>query len=255
MSAVSPDILKTIIELQNLPSLSDFALGGGTNLALQYNHRISDDIDLFCPDIIGKDGFKKIELEVSAYYGEKATRFDTPCDINDQFVFLRFFINTDAGLVIKIELLQNMKNLYPIEVKENIRLLSKTDIGLFKLVSAASRTTKKDIYDLDFITNEVPLTKLYEELKVKNIKFNTESDRTIFDLEKHLSPIGNPHLLLKFDSVQSSMKMPTHTHDNIHIVDGNKSWAMSQIAWRSKVRSLYSHLGMRFPRPQGFRLR
>lgn len=67
MSAVSPDILKPIIELQSMSSLSDFALGGGTNLALLYNHRVSDDIDLFCPNIIGKDGFKKIEQEVSAY--------------------------------------------------------------------------------------------------------------------------------------------------------------------------------------------
>ena len=255
MGTVSPDIVKTILELQNLPSLSSFALGGGTNLALQYNHRISDDIDLFSPDIIGRNGFKKIEEEVLGYYGGKATRFDNPCDINDQFIFLRFFIKTETDLVIKIELLQNMKNLYPIEIKENIRLLSKIDIGLFKLVSAANRTTKKDVYDLDFITNEIPLSKLYEELKFKNTKFNAESDRTIFDLEKHLSPIDNPHLLLKFDSIQSSMRMPTHTHDNIHIADGEKSWAMSQIDWRSKVRSLYSHLGLQFPKPRGMRIR
>ncbi|TRX30445.1 nucleotidyl transferase AbiEii/AbiGii toxin family protein [Flavobacterium sp. ZT3R18] len=255
MSAVSPAILKTIQELQSLSSLSDFALGGGTNLALQFNHRISDDIDLFCPDIIGKAGFKQIEDEVLAFYGNKASRFDNPCDINDQFTFLRFFINIEDGVTIKIELLQNMKNLYPIEIKDNIRLLSKRDIGLFKLVSAANRTTKKDIYDLDFITNEIPLVNLYDELKIKMAKYNQDKDRTIFDLEKHLSPIDNPQLLLKFDDVPSSTKLPSHSHDNIHIVEGNKIWAVSKIDWRTKVRSLYSHLSMRFPRPQGFRLR
>lgn len=37
MSAVSKGLLETIQELQNLPSLSKFALAGGTNLAIRYN--------------------------------------------------------------------------------------------------------------------------------------------------------------------------------------------------------------------------
>ena len=47
MTAVTPAIIKAIIELQTLPTVSKFTLGGGTNLALQFNHRISDDIDFF----------------------------------------------------------------------------------------------------------------------------------------------------------------------------------------------------------------
>lgn len=255
MNAVSSEILKTILELQSLPSLSEFALGGGTNLAMQYNHRVSDDIDLFCPDIIGRRGFNRIKDEVSMFYGDKAIRFDNPCDIDDQFVFMRFFIVISKETVLKVELLQNMKNLYPIEIKEGIRLLSKLDIGLFKLVSAANRATKKDIYDLDFITNEIPLVKLYDELKIKISRYSNEKDRTIFDLDKNQSPIDNPQLLLKFDEVQSSMKMPSHSHDNLHIVGENKQWVVSKIEWRSKVRGLYSHLGLTFPRPRGMRIR
>lgn len=41
MSAVSPAIIETILQLQSLPSLASFSLAGGTNLTLQYNHRIS----------------------------------------------------------------------------------------------------------------------------------------------------------------------------------------------------------------------
>lgn len=65
MNAVSPEILRTIQELQRLPSLSGFSLGGGTNLALQYNHRISEDIDLFCPHIVRLNGFAIIQSEVA----------------------------------------------------------------------------------------------------------------------------------------------------------------------------------------------
>ena len=64
MSAVSPVLKQTIVELQNLPSLTLFALGGGTNLALRYNHRISIDIDFIAPTIMGRDGFDQIIEEV-----------------------------------------------------------------------------------------------------------------------------------------------------------------------------------------------
>ena len=95
MSAVSSAIVKTILELQKLPSLSNFSLAGGTNLAIRYNHRISDDIDMFCYDIIGKAGFQKIEEEVKQYFGKRARSFDDPCDINDQYTFLRFYVDAE----------------------------------------------------------------------------------------------------------------------------------------------------------------
>ncbi len=93
MQAVTPAISKAIIELQALPAVSKFTLGGGTNLALQFNHRISDDIDFFCDEIIGKEGFKNIEIEVKNHFAIKAKSFDNPCDINDQYCFLRFFLD------------------------------------------------------------------------------------------------------------------------------------------------------------------
>lgn len=54
MNAVSEELRKTILELQNFYSVSKFALGGGTNLAMRYQHRISIDIDFISPYMIGK---------------------------------------------------------------------------------------------------------------------------------------------------------------------------------------------------------
>jgi predicted nucleotidyltransferase component of viral defense system len=166
MNAVSPAIVKIILQLQSLPSLSNFSLAGGTNLPMRYNHRISDDIDMFCSDIIGKEGFQKIEEEVKKNFGKHVRNFDDPCDINDQYTFLRFYIDAEDETIIKVDLLQNMKSMYDIEIIEDIRLFSIMDIGLFKLVSLSNRSTKKDIYDLDFITNDVKPTILFEELKL-----------------------------------------------------------------------------------------
>ena len=70
MNAVSAELLETIRELQLLKSLGKFSLGGGTNLASRYNHRISIDIDLFCPDIVGKAGFEGIVDEITEFFGD-----------------------------------------------------------------------------------------------------------------------------------------------------------------------------------------
>ncbi|MGG7035698.1 MAG: nucleotidyl transferase AbiEii/AbiGii toxin family protein [Flavobacterium sp.] len=254
MNAVSQAIKQTITELQNLPLLSNFNLAGGTNLALQFNHRISDDIDMFCSEIIGKEGFQKIQDEVKNHFGKKARNFDDPCDINDQYTFLRFYIDAQDGSTIKVDLLQNMKNVFEVETIDNIRLYSKKDIGLFKLISLSNRSTKKDIYDLDFITDEIKITYLYEELKSKIQTFNKDEHRTIFDLDKNKSVIENPELLIKFDNTFGSSESPTHTHDNINILGESKSWISAKISWKSKVRDLYRHIGKDFPGPKGMRI-
>lgn len=251
MSAVSPSIVKTILQLQSLPSLAKFSLAGGTNLALQYNHRISDDIDLFCSEITGFDGFNKIIEEVKNHFGENARNFDFPCEINDQYCFLRFFVDAEDGTMIKVDVLQNMKHLFEIETINKIRLFSKADIGLYKLVSLSNRSTKKDVYDLDFITDEIKLSTLYESLKDKAEKFNKEDHKTIFDLDENQSVLDNLELLISFDNITSSSKFPTHTHDNIKIIEGSKTWVEARISWRSKVRDLYNHLGRDFPKPKG----
>lgn len=251
MSAISQAIVKTIIQLQSLPSLASFSLADGTNLALQYNHRISDDIDLFCSEIIGLEGFNKIQEEVKASFGKNARNFDNPCDINDQYSFLRFFIDSEDGTIIKVDVLQNMKHVFEIETINDIRLFSKADIGLYKLVSLSNRSTKKDIYDLDFITDEIKLSTLYESLKDKAEKFNKEDHKTIFDLDENQSVLDNLELLISFDNITASSKFPTHTHDNIKIFEGSKTWIEARISWRSKVRALYDHLGIDFPKPKG----
>ena len=247
MSAVSNTLKQTIKELQELPSLSNFALAGGTNLALRYNHRVSEDIDLFCNSIIGIEGYAAIEKEVKELYGDKVENFIYPCRINNQYIFLRFFIHKPA-LTIKIELLQNMKTIYDIEVVDGIKLIAKKDIGLFKLVSASSRAGKKDIYDLDYITDEISIVDLYEELVNKKAKYNNETDKSIFDLNGDECPTKNPKLLLKFDDMSKiDNTKPMHSNDNIDNIKNSKTWVSVRTSWRMKVRKLFRHLDIEYP--------
>ncbi len=230
MSAVSSEIFECILELQNFKSLHNFSLGGGTNIALRFNHRKSIDINLFCPDIIGKKGFYVIEQELSRFYGKRITGLSYPCDIDDQFCFMRFFLKKNDE-TIKVELLQNFKNLEASDQLDNIRLLSINDIGLYKLSSAANRASKKDIYDLDFITDTINLIKLYQLLKSKIEKFSLPEHRTIFDLDNEISPIDKPELLLSFDDSRSNNRSrPFHLQDRIDIIPNSKSWQAARIS-------------------------
>ncbi len=249
MSTVSPVLLTTIKELQELPSLSVFALAGGTNLAIRFGHRESQDIDLFCPEIVGIKHLEQIEQEAIAFFGEKnVTGIDYPADKeSEQHTFLRFWITKSCGTRIKIEILQNMKMMDDIETMDGIRLATTRDIGLFKLMSCSSRAANKDIYDLDFITGQIPLVELFEGLKVKKEKFNQKEHQNIFDLDEDGSPTQDPYLLLKFDKKVSQSKIkPMHSNDYILIPAGGKSWIRSRTSWRMKVRGLFRHLGIEY---------
>src|ERR1700761_4129581 len=142
MNAVSSELFETINELLQLKSLTKFSLGGGTNLALRYNHRVSIDVDLFTPEIIGKDGFNEIVNEVTELYKGHLFGCDFPCDIDDQYIFLRFFVRK-REVIIKVEVLQNFKRLDEFEVKNEVRLLTEKDIGVLKLMSLSNRASKK----------------------------------------------------------------------------------------------------------------
>ena len=256
MSAVSPLLKKTILELQNLPSIAQFALGGGTNLALRYNHRISVDIDFIAPIIIGRLGFDKIIAEAENLYGKKHVNIMLlNTQLDDQFLFLKMFISINDE-VIKVEFLQNMKCLFAPELFKEIRLIHKIDIGLFKLMSASNRFAKKDIYDLDYITDEIHLVELFHHFKIKSEKFNLPEHQTIFDLDIEINPIDKPELLLEFDKAKSPLQnRPSHTHDRIEISESSKTWIEAKISWRAKVRRLYEHLGKDFPGPKGIKIK
>lgn len=93
--AVSQELLETIHELQQLSSLSEFGLAGGTNLALRFGHRISIDIDLFSSFMIGINGLENICKEVSNFYGERVLSSQLiNDDLADQYCFARILIKT-----------------------------------------------------------------------------------------------------------------------------------------------------------------
>lgn len=247
MEAVNEFLFETIKELQQLPSLASSSLGGGTNLAIRYNHRTSQDIDLFFPSIIGKAGFEAIKAEVMQFYGENVFAFDYPCDDDEQFLFQRFFVR-NGNQAIKIEILQNMQNHETPENIDGVRMMTERDISLLKIMTACNRANQKDIYDLDYLTDHIPLEEILELLKIKEQTYNQAEHQTIFDLDKEVSPIENPDLLLKFeDAVKGSASRPGHSNPRIEVIEGQKSWLSARSSWRRKVRAYFRTINREFP--------
>jgi predicted nucleotidyltransferase component of viral defense system len=115
--------------------LSNFALAGGTSLALQTGHRKSIDIDLF--------SFEQVDMhEISLYlendFQNIVIRKTTP-------VFIFCIINEIKSDFVKHS---THKLINPCFTENGIRFYSKEDIAAMKMNAICGRGTKKDFYDI-----------------------------------------------------------------------------------------------------------
>lgn len=248
-TALTPTLIAAIIELQSLPGLSSFALAGGNNLAYRFDHRTSVDIDLFSSQVIGISGFDNMQQELLQYYGQRLIN----CELIDpgmgeQYPFLRAFISKE-DTIIKVEIIQNIALADPFEYIDGIRMLTLKDIGLLKLTSACSRKAKKDIYDLDLITDQIPLPELFALLEEKRSRFHAKEFESLFDLDKKQHPTENIYLLLAFDdtSYHTLSSRPNPAHSNIDILAASKTWPAARTSWRRKVMGLLRSRGLQPP--------
>lgn len=230
---VHPEILDTIQSLQKTKSLKSFYLAGGTNLAIRFQHRESEDIDLFCESIIGIKGFEVIKEELQSIFGKDIIYIDFPTKKSDELVFLRLILRTKS-LNIKIEILQGFKLLAPIENFKGVNLASIEDIGTFKLESLANRFALKDLYDLDFITDKIKLGVLIDLFQQKKKIYLDQNIKTIFHFDNKICPVTDLSSLLDDKSYEKT-NLPFHKQP--HLIKNNiRHYRVSIAEWRFKVK-------------------
>jgi predicted nucleotidyltransferase component of viral defense system len=133
------DLLK---HLQKEETFSNYFLVGGTALALQLGHRISNDIDLFTRGDINKDEiFVFLDRE---FYGNYQIH-------NIQNIILQISIDD-----IKVDFVKyNYTLLEDIKSEDGIKYLGKKDISAMKLMAIANRGDQaKDFVDIYYLLNE-----------------------------------------------------------------------------------------------------
>lgn len=203
LQSISKELHEVIIELMNEPLLNDFNLGGGTNLAIKYDHRVSTDIDLFSPGVVGHSKMN----EIKALLDEKYAEFDIESTIRNNSAEEENLILINSDIIkndvsIKIDIIQNLPLNHPVINKDGIRLIHDLDIAPLKLLSAADRGTKKDFYDLYMLAKMYGLSKMHDELMLRHEKFKASEKKyqNIFNvdvfkpkesLQKTITPLGN----------------------------------------------------------------
>lgn len=132
-SAVSPEALELLREIQGHAFLKDFYLVVGTALALYYGHRVSVDLDFFT------------EKEFDTNLLVEALKEKYPVKILSQ---AKNSLTIDVRSVKMDFIRHNYPLLNPVQEEEEINIASVEDIAAMKFNITMNRGSKKDFYDI-----------------------------------------------------------------------------------------------------------
>ncbi|MCY4268181.1 MAG: nucleotidyl transferase AbiEii/AbiGii toxin family protein [Flavobacteriaceae bacterium] len=238
MKAVSDALKETIETLQQLETLKRFGFGlaGGTNIALRLEHRMSIDIDLFTNQIIGDKGYTMIGEELIDVIKIDPKQYHYHFqNNNEKFGSSKLMYPLSDGKKIKVDIIDNVQRLNPLETKNNISLLSLKDVGVQKLIALGGRVHKKDFYDLDHITDQIPLMDLMAHLETKLKQYPYPQYDSIFEKNLLGYPTQRTKLLLSYIELYPGEYDHQLRQQTIQPIRG-KTWEASEKSWIQKAR-------------------
>lgn len=152
--SVSKDLKSLLENICTNSAFESFYLAGGTALSLYLGHRVSIDLDFFSD----KEFYPQILTLLNYSYTPNIIEKNSiDVQVNNIKVFFMYFAFPRHS---------------PSQSVGSIRLASKIDIGLMKLIALQGRLSIKDIIDLSFINNEV--IDFSELLKIFDSLYSTE---------------------------------------------------------------------------------
>lgn len=167
-----------------------FYLGGGTSLAIRYNHRISHDFDFFT--------FPEVKIDVKKFFAKLST-LNAKINLLDKDTI--YFSVLENDMFINFSFFQYDYDLLEepfFDEELGIFIAKDKDIISMKAISIAQRGSKKDFFDLWYLLNRKGLT-LADVLEFLKKKYNN-FDLSIFlkaityfeDAEKEIYPQIDP---------------------------------------------------------------
>ena len=150
--AIDPRSLELLKLIMSDLSFADFFLVGGTGLALQTGHRISDDLDLF-----SKNPFESMQLiSLISYVGEVKVTGEAKNTLNCYVDGIKIdFIGYPYPLIGDLIM------------EDLIRIASVADIAAMKLSAIAQRGSKKDFFDMYELLQRYDLYELLDFFRKK----------------------------------------------------------------------------------------
>ena len=142
--AVPESVRELLARLAPHEALHDFALGGGTSLALRFGHRWSVDLDFFTPGEFSSEIlFERLSLEQATVTGRAPNSL------------------TVDVCGVKLDLLRHAyRILAPVERIDGVTLVSLPDLAAMKLNAIANRGSKKDFFDLAELLDHFPIQQM-----------------------------------------------------------------------------------------------
>ena len=234
IKTISNDLYYFVQKIQKAPELNNFALTGGTNLAIRFDHRVSVDIDLFSNKLIGIERMESIAVQLISRF----KKFNPTTEIlrrkDNRTVWFQFFV-TKNNNKIKMDIIQNIAIMFPIEKVNGIKMFSVLDVALLKLDSMLDRGSLKDMYDLNYITdNIISLPELWKLYNKKLKRFTKYNDINTFTYRRTYNPINFPEALADIKKEFNPVDTKGFIQHQSHLPDVNKAYSQ----WKKKVNSL-----------------
>ncbi len=149
--------------VNKLPFIQRYYLAGGTGLALHLGHRFSVDFDFFSP------------FSNATRQDERAilrTLLDDP-SLEITFDKDMTFVATWREVGLSFFCLPLYPLVQPLYQIDGVPVASLAEIGAMKLAAIIDRGTRKDLVDLYYILQHVPLDELFEVASVKYARVRT----------------------------------------------------------------------------------
>ena len=156
---ISKKTKQNLATLNQMPILENFYLAGGTALALQFGHRVSEDLDFFNAQKFDPELLVTQIKELGKFSLESKTEGTLHGILNGTRITFLYY---------------PYPLLYPFKKFEEINVADYLDIACMKLNAISSRGSKKDFIDLYFICEKTPLEKIFKLFakKYKEVNFN-----------------------------------------------------------------------------------
>jgi len=193
-NAVEPATVELLKIICSLPPFENFALGGGTNLALRLGHRLSLDLDFF----------SNKPFQNSVIFKAITTRFPTAELLFEQNQTMMFTIDN-----IKVDfILYPFKWLQRFETMDDARFIALPDIIPMKLQALSNRFAKKDFWDIAFLLKTFSLAEMLQIFKSKFPQIDTgfiiHSLTNFEDAEKEQQPASL--LPMTWEEIKNELK-------------------------------------------------
>lgn len=142
--AIPEPVRALLVRLAGKVTLADFALGGGTSLALRFGHRWSVDLDFFTQEtFVPERLFENLGLGSATITGLSTNSLTVDAD------------------GVKLDFLRHgYPELAPVERIDGVILVSLPDMAAMKLNAIANRGSKKDFFDLVELLKYLPIQKM-----------------------------------------------------------------------------------------------